>query len=257
VAPPSAPIARRAQIKENTVTRHLSRTATALLSAVMALALFTGATLGAVEAPPSDDFSFAERGLTAQASWETCGEPDGAGIIRCEATQLYVFDGRQRSNDEFGHTNASLTYLCVYHVQVALGEDGGFVEPPVTEQGCSDDPHLAVVDTLESITAVVPALQLTEAICTYDPETGEESCEAGSTRSVAVEAVVTGIGDAFADRWSSKTRSEFDGIRCTFASSGSGISREATATMTIDGATLDPTFAQLHDGKTRFSQRCS
>lgn len=239
------------------MTRHLSRTASALLAAVMALALFTGATLGAVEAPPTEDFSFAERGLTAQASWETCSEPDGAGVIRCEATQLYVFDGRQRSNDDLGHVNASLTYLCVYHVQVALGEDGGLIEPPVTEQGCSDDSQLTVVDTLASVTAVVPALELTEAICTYDPETGEESCEAGSTRSVAVEAEVVGIGDAFASRWSSKTRSEFDGSRCTFASSGSGISREATATMTIDGTTLDPTFAQLSDGKTRFTQRCS
>ena len=237
--------------------RHLSRTATALLAAVMMLSLFAGAALGAVGAPPSEDFSFAERGLTAQASWETCSEPDEAGVTRCEATQLYIFDGRQRSNDELGHANASLAYLCVYHVEVALGEDGGFVEPPVSEQGCSEDPQLTIVDTLASVTAVAPALQLTQAICTYDPETGEESCEAGSTRSVAVEAEVTGIGDTFADRWSSRTRSEFDGIRCTFASSGSGISREATATMTIDGATLDPTFAQLHDGKTRFSHRCS
>jgi hypothetical protein len=250
-------MARRAQIKENTVTRHLSRTVLAVLTAVMTLALFAGAALGAVEAPPSEDFSFAERGLTAQAAWEACGEPDGAGVIRCEATQVYVFDGRQRNNDDLGHVNAALTYLCAYHVQVALGADGGYVEPPVSEQGCSDDPQLTVVDTLESVTATVAALELTEAICTYDPETGEESCEPGATRSVAVSAEVIGIGDIFADRWSNKTRSELDGSRCTFTSSGSGIRREATATMTIDGTTLDPTFAVLSDGKTRFAQRCS
>jgi len=238
------------------VTSHLTRTAAALLAAVIMLSLSAGAALAAVGAP-SEDISFAERGITAQGIWESCDGPDADGITRCEMTQAYVFAGRQRSNDEFGHANASLSYLCVYHQQVAFGEDGVPVEPPLVEQGCADDADLTVVDTLQSLTASAPALELTEEICIEDPETGGVSCEPGSSRTVVVDAAFSGIGSISADRWSSKSRSLVDGVRCTFASSGSGIRREAVASVTIDGATIEPSaFAMLSDGKTRFTQRC-
>ena len=97
------------------MTSHFTRAATAALAAALMLSVFAGAALAAVGGPPNEDFSFAERGLTAQAYWESCDEPDAAGVTRCESTQLYVFDGRQRSNDAFGHANSALTYLCVYH----------------------------------------------------------------------------------------------------------------------------------------------
>jgi hypothetical protein len=257
VAWQSAPAAPGLPSKENTVTSHLTRLAAALLTAMMMLSLFAASALAAVSGPPSGDISFSERGITAQGYSESCGEPDAAGVVRCESLQAYVFDGRQHSNDEFGHANSSLTYLCVYHQQIAFGEDGVPVEPPLIEQGCSDDPQLTVVDVLESLTAAAPALELTETICTYDPETGEETCELGDTRMVAVEAAFTGVGDLSEQRWSSKTRSVVDGLRCTFSSSGSGISREATASLTIDGTAQDLGFGQLSDGKTRFAQHCS
>ena len=239
------------------MTSHLARTATALLAAVTMLSLFAGATLAAVGGPPNEDFSFAERGLTAQAYWESCAEPDTSGLAQCESTQVYVFDGRQRSNDDLGRVNTALTYLCVYHQQVAIGEDGYPVGPSLVEQGCVDDPQLAVVDTLESVAAAASSLELSQATCTYDPETGEGSCEEGGTRSVAVAVEFTGTGDVFAQRWSSRGQSVFEGVRCTYSTSGNGISREAVATMTLDGTALDPTFAQLSDGKTRFAQRCN
>jgi len=256
VAWQSAPAAPGLPSKENTVTSHLTRLAAALLTAVMMLSLFAASALAAVSAPPSGDISFAERGITAQAYSESCDEPDSAGVTRCESVQAYVFDGRQSSNDEFGHAHASLTYLCVYRQQIAFGEDGVPVEPPLIEQGCTDDPQLIVVDVLESLAAEAPALELAETICTYDPETGEESCELGDTRSVSVEVVFTGTGDLASQRWSSRTRSLVDGLRCTFASSGSGISREAAASLTIDGTTHELGFGQLSDGKTRFAQHC-
>jgi hypothetical protein len=257
VAGQSAPAAPGQSPKENSVTSHLTRTATALLAAATMLSLFAGSALAAVGGPPNEDFSFAERGLTAQAYWESCDEPDAAGVTRCESTQLYIFDGRQRSIDEFGHANSGLTYLCVYHQTVALDQDGVPVEPSLVEQGCSDDPQLTVVDPLESIIATVPALELTAATCTYDPETGEGSCEPGETRSVAVGAEFTGIGDVTAQRWNSKGRSVYEGVRCTYSSSGSGVTRDASASATIDGAAFGPTYAQLSDGKTRFAQHCS
>lgn len=239
------------------MTSHLTRAATAVLAAALMLSAFAGAALAAVSEPPNEDFSFAERGLTAQAYWESCDEPDAAGVTRCESTQLYIFDGRQRSNDEFGHANSALGYLCVYHQTVAIDQDGYPVEPSLVEQGCSNDPQLAVVDTLESVTAAVPSLELEVATCTFDPETGEGSCEPGETRSVSVGAEFTGIGDIASQRWNSKSRSVYEGVRCSYSSSGSGVSRDATASATIDDVAFGPTYAQLSDGKTRFAQNCS
>ena len=178
-------------------------------------------------------------------------------MTRCESTQLYIFDGRQRSNDTFGHANSALTYLCVYHQDVAFNEEWVPVEPALVEQGCNDEPQLTVVDTLDSITADVPALELTAMLCTYDPETGEEECTPGQTRSVAVEALITGTGDVAPSRSISKSRSVFDGYRCSFLSASSGVSREGAASMTFDGSALGETFAQLTEGKTRFAQHCS
>lgn len=235
---------------------HLNRSATALLAAVMMLSVLAGATLAAVPGPAAGDTVFAERGITAQGIWDSCEPPDASGVTRCEMTQAYVFDGRQRSRDQFGRTNGSLTYLCVYHQRAALGEDGIPVEPPIIEQGCTDGPQLSVVDPLKSLTASAPVLQLIETICTYDPETGEPSCVDGAARSVSVVAVFTGVGATTADRWSSKSRSIVDGARCTFSSSGSGNRREATASITIDGTTLAFGFGQLSDGKMRFAQHC-
>lgn len=240
------------------MTSHPTRAAVALLAAIVTLSVLAGAAVAAVPGPPPEDISFVERGVTAQAFWESCEDPDADGAIRCEMTQAYVFDGRQRSADAFGRANASRTYLCVYHQQATLDEEGVPVEPPLIEQGCSDDPQLTIVARLASLTASVPALVLTEELCTVDPETGDVSCEPGHTRTVAVEAAFTGVGPLASDRWSSKSRTLVDGVRCTFSSSGSGVRRDATATIRIDGAALEsPAFAQLSDGKNRFAQRCN
>jgi hypothetical protein len=48
-----------------------------------------------------------------------------------------------------------------------------------------------------------------------------------------------------------------DEYHCTFSSSISGVTREATATMTFDGIALAMTHSQLSDGKTRFAEHCS
>lgn len=239
------------------MSSHITRAATALLAAGMTLSLLATTALAATPGPSSEDVTFAERGITAQGYSETCDGPDADGITRCEGTQAFIFAGRQRSDDEFGHANGPLTYLCIYTYRAAYGEDGMPVEPPIVEQGCADDPQLVAVDTLESLTASVGALELTEMLCTYDPETGGEWCELGDSRFVPVEAVFTGIGEISSDRWNSKSRSVVDGARCTFSSSGSGIRRDATASITIDGTASGPVFGQLSDGKTRFAQRCS
>lgn len=239
------------------MTSHPTRTATALVAAVTMLSVLAGSAVAAVPGPPAEDLSFAERGITALGVWDACEAPDADGATRCEMTQAFVFTGRQHNNDEFGHANAALSYLCLYHQMVTLDASGELVEPPLIEQGCSDDPRLTVVDTLVSVSASAPGLELTEELCTVDPDTGGVSCEPGSSRTVAVEAAYTGIGSVESDRWNNRSRTLVDGVRCTFASSGSGVMREATASLTIDGSNVGPSaFAHLNEGRNRFSQRC-
>ncbi len=238
------------------MSTHFTRPAAALLIAVMLLTVFAGATLGAT-GPSGDSFTFAERGVTAEAVWESCDGPDIDGVTHCSATQVFVFDGRQRNNDIFGRHNGALTYLCVYRSEVAFDEDGSPIGEPLEEQGCIDDPELAVSRNLESVTAAAAALVLTRTICTYDPDTGEPWCEEGSSRTVDIEATFTGIGDVVSDRWSSRSWSAWDGARCMYSSSGSGISREATASMAIDGSPIDSfAYARLSEGKMRLTQKC-
>ncbi len=235
---------------------HVNRMAAALLTAVMMLTVLAGTTLAATQ-PSGENFSFAERGITAQASWEACEDPDSQGVTRCAGTQVFVFDGRQRNTDALGRHNGALTYLCVFRYDVAFDEQGAPVGDPIEEQGCKDDPELTVVRTLERVTAATTELVLTRWICAHDPETGEASCEEGSSRTVSVQATFDGIGDIASERWTSASHSDEDGVRCRYSSSGSGIRRISTAETTIDGRALGPsTDALLSDGKTRFTQKC-
>jgi hypothetical protein len=238
------------------MSTRITRAGAALVIAV-ALSGLAGPAAAATPAP-MEDFSYAERGVTGFAYWESCAAPDSAGITRCTTDNVFVFDGRQRSNDPFGRVNTALTYLCVYHQSVAFAEDGSLAEEPTAEQGCIDDPQLAIADPLESITVSADALVLTEELCVEDHETGEVICEPGSTRTVAVEATFVGIGPLVADRWNHKDHTIVDGQRCTFRSSGSGTRREAEASVSVDGGALGPpAYAELADGKMRFAQRCS
>ncbi len=235
----------------------LTRSVAALLIALLLQTTIATAAAAASAVPALESFSFAERGLTAQAQWDRCDGPDAEGVTRCSMTQAYLFDGRQRSKDSFGRNNGALTYLCVYLQQVAFTEDGSFVDPPIAEQGCVDDPAITVRGTLDSVTASVPALELTREVCDFDPEAGEGTCVPGAIRTASVDVTFVGTGPVIAERWQSKSRSIIDGVRCRYTSSGSGISREARASITVDGSTLDPSdFARLWDGKTRFAQRC-
>jgi hypothetical protein len=238
------------------VSTRITRAGAALFIA-LALSGLAGAAAAATPAP-TEDFSYAERGVSALAYWESCVGPDSAGITRCTIDNVYVFDGRQRSDDPFGRMNTALTYLCVYRQAVAFAEDGSLVEEPTAEQGCHDDPHLALVGTLESLTVSTDALVLNEEVCVEDHDTGEVMCEPGSSRTVAVDATFVGIGPLVADRWNNKDQTIVDGVRCTFRSSGSGTRRQAEASVSIDGGALGPAvYAELGEGKMRFAQRCS
>lgn len=236
-------------------TRALRR-ASALLMAIALLAVTVGVSAAATT-PFPQNFSFDERGLSASASWETCSEPDTEGVTRCESVNAVVFDGRQHNRDpEFGHVNASFSYLCVSRYEESFTEEGP-VAPPTNEGGCVIDPAI-VADALDSL-EVSATLDLVEEVCVIiDPETGETICEPGVARTVSVDLAFTGIGATVSDRWRTTSTFVVDGVRCHSISAISGTGRDATASMELDGEDLGPSaYAFMTDGRMRYAQRCN
>ena len=232
-------------------TRH----AAAVLAALVLVSLTIGTTAAAT-GPVPDDFSFDERGVTAQAYWQQCTPAGADSTLRCVMTDVFVFDGRQRSRDsELGNANGALSYVCLNrHVEVL--SDEGPIEPPTNEGGCAIDPQIAM-DDLDSL-LVSGAVDLFAETCVEDPETYEVTCEYEPSRTVSVEVAFTGVGAVLEDRWHSSSTSIIDGVRCHSLSSSRGAGRDAVATIAIDGESSGPSeFAFIVDGRTRTIQRCS
>lgn len=237
------------------VTR-ATRRALAFTLSIGLLVVSAGGAAAAVT-PFPQDFSFDERGVRADAYWQSCEEPDTEGVTRCVTVNASVFDGRQHNRDpEFGSVNGSFALLCVFRSEEAWAEDGQLIDP-VYEGGCAIDPEIAV-DGLESLD-VSASLDLVQEVClVVDPETGETVCEPGPSRSVAVDLAITGTGEILSDRWVSNSTSVIDGVRCHSFSAISGIGRDATASILIGDE--DPgasEYAFMADGRTRMSQRCA
>ena len=237
------------------VTR-AARRAVALLLSIGLVAATAGAAAAAVT-PFPQDFSFDERGVRADAFWQSCQEPDTEGVTRCVSLNASVFDGRQHNRDpEFGNVNGSFSFLCVFRSVEAFRGDGQLTEQS-SESGCVLDPEIAVegLDVLE----VSSSLDLVENVCVIvDPEAGETVCEPGSSRTDSVDLIITGTGEIVSDRWVANGTSVIDGVRCHSVSAMSGIGRDASASIRVGdedpGASV---FAFMADGRTRMSQRCA
>jgi hypothetical protein len=237
-------------------TRAARRTVTAVLSLVLLAATAGGA--AAATTPFPQDFSFDERGLRAEAHWQSCQEPDSDGVVRCVSISASVFDGRQHNRDpEFGHVNDAFSYLCVFRAEESLSAEGWSVGDPSFEGGCVIDPEI-VADGLDTLD-VSASVELIEEVCVIvDPETGETVCEPGAARTVDVELSMIGTGESRNDRWLAKGTSIVDGIRCQFLSATSGTGRDAEATILIGDEDPGPSqFGFMTNGRTRMSQRCA
>lgn len=237
------------------VTR-ATRRALALILSIGLLAATAGGAAAAVT-PFPQDFSFDERGVRADAYWQSCEEPDSDGVTRCVTINASVFDGRQHNRDpQFGNVNDSLSILCVFRSEEAWTEDGQLIDP-IYEGGCVFHPDMAV-DGLESL-EVSASVDLVQEVCVIvDPETGETVCEPGPSRTVHVDLAITGTGEISSDRWVSNSTSVIDGVRCHSFSAISGIGRDATASVRVGDE--DPgaaEYAFIADGRTRMSQRCA
>jgi hypothetical protein len=237
------------------VTRAARRAVILMLSIGLLAATAGGA--AAATTPFPQDFSFDERGVRADAFWQSCDEPDTEGVTRCVVYNASVFAGRQHNSEpEFGNVNDSLSYLCVYRSEEAFTEDG-LITGQIIESGCALDPEI-VVDGLEVID-VTASLEMVEEVCVIvDPETGETVCEPGPSRTVSVDLTVTGSGEIVSDRWVSNGTSEIDGVRCHTRSAVSGIGRDASASIQVGDE--DPgasQYAFMTEGRTRMAQRCA
>jgi len=238
------------------VTRAAGRPLAFLLSIAL-LAVTAGAAAGATT-PFPQDFSFDERGVRADAYWQTCEEPDTEGVTRCVTISASLFDGRQHNRDpEFGHVNNAFSYLCVHRMEDAYAEDFGPVGEPISEGGCLLHPDITV-DGLDLV-EVSTNLDLVQEVCVVvDPETGETICEPGASRTVSVDLTLTGTGELVTDRWVSNGTSIVDGVRCHMRSASAGTGRDASASIQVGEE--DPgasQFAFLSDGRTRMAQRCA
>jgi hypothetical protein len=237
------------------VTR-AARRALVLMLSIGLLAATAGGAAAAVT-PFPQDFSFDERGVRADAYWQSCEESDTAGVTRCVQVSASVFDGRQHNHEpEFGNVNGSFSYLCVFRSEEAYAEDGLITEQ-VIESGCAFDPEI-VVDDLE-VLEVSSSLELVEEVCAIvDPETGETVCEPGPSRTVSVDLTVAGTGEILTDRWVSNGTSVIDGVRCHSRTAVAGIGRDATASIQVGDE--DPgasQYAFMTEGRTRMAQRCA
>ena len=237
------------------VTRAVRRAVALMLSIGLLAATAGGA--AAATAPFPQDFSFDERGVRADAYWQSCEEPDTEGVTRCVQVSASVFDGRQHNHEpEFGNANGSISYLCVFRSEEAFTEDGIITEQ-VIESGCAFDPEI-LVDDLE-ILQVASSLELVEEVCAIvDPETGETVCEPGPSRTVSVDLTITGTGEILSDRWVSNGTSVIDGVRCHSRTAVAGIGRDASASIQVGDE--DPGVSQyafMTEGRTRMAQRCA
>jgi hypothetical protein len=238
------------------VTRAASRPLAFLLS--IALLAVTAGAAAAATTPFPQDFSFDERGVRADAYWQTCEEPDSEGVTHCVTVSASLFDGRQHNRDpEFGHVNDAFSYLCVFRQEEAFAEEVGLVDQPISEGGCVTQPDITV-DGLDLVEAS-GTLDLVQWICVIvDPDTGETICEPGPSRTVSVDLTITGTGDLLTDRWVSNGTSIVDGVRCHMRSASAGTGRDAVAS--IQFGDEDPgasQYAFLVDGRTRMAQRCA
>jgi hypothetical protein len=238
------------------VTRAAGRTLAFLLSFAL-LAATAGAAAAAIT-PFPQDFSFDERGVRADAYWQTCEKPDSEGVTHCVTINASLFDGRQHNRDpQFGHVNDAFSYLCVHRTEDAYAEAVGPVGEPINEGGCVMQPDITV-DGLDRV-EVSTTLDLVQEVCVIvDPETGETICEPGASRTVSVDLTFIGTGELLTDRWVSNGTSIVDGVRCHMRTASAGTGRDAIASILVGEE--DPgasQFAFLADGRTRMAQRCA
>ena len=138
----------------------------------------------------------------------------------CTSTSVFV-----TVNNPDGASQA-----CLYTSRYDKADMGPF--PLGHEEGCATLANDAFsIDTKSLASATLPRVNITVNAFTCDA-TG---CQPAGTKTVAVRATYTGVGDLMTFR--SNSKSTFGGCSMYFV--GKGSQREATATLTIDGRSLD------------------
>ena len=191
------------------VQRTIQRTAAAVAAGALAFAMLGG---NALAASPVAHDQITSTG--AGAANNVC-----VGAV-CTATSVFAI-----VNSPGGPTQACLDIT--RYEQVATG----FV-PLGYETGCAPIAESALsFDTRGLSSAALSSTEITVQAFTCDAS----GCSPTGTRTALVSATYTGIGEL--DTFRSNSKSSFRG--CTMYFVGKGSSREAAATLTIDGRSLE------------------
>lgn len=195
-----------------------------------------------------ESFRFSEKGVTAQAQVTDCGE--SGGVMTCEATGVYAFDGKQKVS---GIRPEKGTFVCAdVFTFLYRGEDDFAVLSE--ESGCALAPRgtLSVGSKLSSAVLAPTAVTLEELKCApTGPDTG--TCEVVGSREVTVSARLTATGGVTR----MAHRESFGDEGCTLSFSAKTTGRGATPVITLDGERVaGRAFGSIERGTFRVKGSC-
>jgi hypothetical protein len=198
-------------------------------------------------------FVHKQNGVSADAFWETCA-PDTPepGMETCTFISLFGFDGKSVVREAGAPPVRDHGTAC-YGKEVL---DPMGMSPPVSSEfGCTTTFDFSVAGDLTS--ASLSAVIRVEALACHEEPEGWFCEPTGTVRDVAVSAQWTAIGPVQGYRERYFTRTETEGVVCVSRQIGRGVRVEATATATVDGATIgDSSFAMITNGKFKFVDKC-
>lgn len=190
--------------------------------------------------------SYRVRGFSAWGYWDHCTKDS------CSLIDLVVFEGKIKSVDERLKGTRVCLYMLVYPV-------GGFraassrPPPHETESGCTTAPRRTLVVSKDLSAANLAATTVQVESCSYDPDTGDETCHPERSRSIQVTAQWTADGPAYQE--SERHRVDFGDCSETYIARGTF--READVTATLSGRALGRSGeVELHKGMSKFRSNC-
>lgn len=209
--------------------------------------------------PAGQTFQSSQKGVSASAFWESC-MPDtpSDGLQTCTYTELFVFDGRERSADtgRFRGTRICLLVDTETFEEYPGGGQGPGGDVFEYESGCATARRgtLSVSNDLSRAALPATTVPLDTFRCTFDDATGEEHCDIISSRNVVVAAEWTATGSLarFSERF------KFEDENCSESYSARGTRRQAVASARLDGAELgNSSYGEISRASFQFKSTCA
>ena len=188
-----------------------------------------------------------DKGTSAYADVGTCTRDDATGDETCVYTNASVFDGWSRYNgDRFAGNTLCAGYGTSSYEAATETYTDSFTS------GCLE--NASIVIAKDVLSASGAGTVSTESVtCTYDNVTGEGSCtDPVAGPDIAVDLVWTGTEPLY--RSTNRGRDVYGD--CTNTYFNKGLWSDATVTGTFDGAPAAFDYAQITQGKGRWTYAC-